>query len=74
MDNEIFWTAMASKMPETFPRKNVEALTGGLISAKVMANLDSAGKGPKVKVQIGKHVNYCREDFIEWLKSRSKAS
>lgn len=68
---DTFWKTLEGNMPITFPRKRVFELTGGLLSAKVMANLDSQGKGPSIKVSIGKHINYQRENFVGWLKSRA---
>ena len=35
-------------------RKDIYKLTGGLISSKTMANLDSRGLGIKTRVKIGK--------------------
>ena len=68
--SDDFWKALEGNMPVTFPRRRVSELTGGLLSARVMANLDSQGKGPSIKIQIGKHINYQRENFLDWLKSR----
>lgn len=63
---------MASKWPSTWiARTEIERFTGGIISEKYLANLDSAGKGPAGRVRIGRKVAYPVMEFVKWLESRS---
>lgn len=39
-------------------------------SAKVMANFDSAGIGPKGAFFIGRKIAYPTSEYIEWICSR----
>lgn len=71
-NNSIFWQRLRENLTPTFPRSKVTLLTGGLISSRTLANLDSLGLGPTVRVRIGKIIGYERENFIAWLKARSK--
>lgn len=58
------------KLPPLVPRDKVYELTGGLISRKTLANLDSLGQGPKKRLCFGKKVCYPKEIFVEWLLER----
>jgi hypothetical protein len=62
-----------AELERTFPpilaRTEVPRLTGGLISAGRLANLDSLGQGPR-KITLGRKVGYTRADFIAWMRSR----
>lgn len=57
-------------LPPIIARTAVPGLTGGMISAGRLANLDCLGQGPR-RVKIGRKVGYTRADFIEWLRARS---
>jgi len=71
MQTNIF-QEMADKWPSAFvARTEVERFTGGIISEKYLANLDSAGKGPAGRVRIGRKIAYPVREFIAWLESRS---
>ena len=52
-------------------RVQVEAFTGGAISEKYLANLDSQGLGPEGRFRIGRKVVYPTDKFVKWLESRS---
>lgn len=54
-------------------RTEVENFTGGIISEKYQANLDSQGKGPKGRVRIGRKIAYPVSNYIHWLEARSTA-
>lgn len=69
---EIFIQQLEAALPLVIARKEIRKLTGGLIAPHTLANADSQGVGPTVKVRIGKHVGYTRESFIEWLRIRIK--
>lgn len=53
-------------------RKELQKLTGGLIHAKTIANLDSQGVGIKNKSVIGTKVIYEIDDVITWLKENTE--
>ena len=53
-------------------RTEIEKFTGGLISEKYQANLDSAGKGPEGRIRIGRKVAYPVNEYLTWLETRSE--
>lgn len=53
-------------------RAKVEEFTGGVVTAKYLANLDSQGKGPEGRIRIGRKVAYRVDKFIEWLETRTQ--
>ena len=54
-------------------RTEVEHFTGGIVSEKYQANLDSQGKGPEGRVRIGRKIAYPVNNYIRWLEARSEA-
>jgi hypothetical protein len=69
--DDIF-TKMAKWWPSpVVARVEIERFTGGLISAKYMANLDSLGLGPPGRITCGRKVGYPAESLIEWLRDRA---
>ena len=62
---------LSKELPPVFGRKAVESLMPGIISAKTLANLDSAGKGPEY-YKHGRVVMYERSSFLSWLSERIK--
>lgn len=67
---ETFFNKLHDDLPTIFDRGTAVKIMGGILSSKTLANADSGGTGPKVKLKIGKKVVYEREAFIEWLKSK----
>ena len=64
---------MAANWPSPIvARTEIEKFTGGLISEKYQANLDSAGKGPEGRIRIGRKVAYPVNECLTWLKERSE--
>jgi hypothetical protein len=62
---------LADKWPSTFvSRQEVGRFTGGIVSEKYIANLDSKGLGPQGRLRIGGKVAYPVENLIRWLESR----
>lgn len=57
-------------LPPAFARVEVPRLTGGIISAGRLANLDSEGLGPR-RFNLGRKIGYTRGDFIAWMRTRS---
>jgi len=65
---------MVAKWPSTWiARTEIERFSGGMISEKYLANLDSAGKGPTGRVRCGRKVVYPVAALVAWLESRSEA-
>ena len=63
------YTELEKTLPPILSRTEVPKLTGGLVSAGRLANLDSLGQGPR-KITLGRKVGYTRADFIAWMRSR----
>lgn len=72
MGNISILENIRKELPPIVARKEVARLTGGLISPRYLANLDSAGLGPKGRVRVGRLVGYEKESFIAWLSSRMR--
>jgi hypothetical protein len=53
-------------------RTEIKTFTGGIISEKYMANLDSQGAGPDGRFKIGRKVAYPVNELVEWLEGRSQ--
>ena len=56
-------------LPTAFGRTAVDQLLPGILSSKTLANLGSAGEGPKY-FKHGKKVIYERDSFLAWLSKR----
>ena len=57
---------------EVVARDLVKEFSGGMITPRTLANLDSQGKGPANRFLSGKKVCYFIDDLIEWLETRYK--
>lgn len=69
--NTIDWKALANKWPSTvLARSKVPEFTGGLLSARPLANLDTMGEGPPVYRWKDRKVFYQVSDFIDWMKGQ----
>ena len=53
-------------------RGEVRTFTGGLLSEKYLANLDSRGLGVKGRVKIGRKIAYPVKNLIEFLENRAE--
>jgi len=67
---ERIFENLSSKSPEIITRRKLHELTGGLISEKTLANLDSEGTGIQPRIRIGGKVAYPKDAAIAWLRSR----
>lgn len=67
---ERIFENLRGRSPEIITRKKLQELTGGLISEKTLANLDSEGSGIQPRMRIGGKVAYPKDAAIAWLKSR----
>lgn len=64
---------LAARWPSPFvAREKVGDFSGGIITPKTMANMDSNGEGPKGRITCGRKVAYPVAELIAWLESRSK--
>lgn len=70
---KISLKSLAEKWPSPIvARTEVKAFSGGTVSEKYMANLDSQGAGPNGRFKIGRRVVYPVSSLIEWLEARSE--
>ncbi len=51
-------------------REVAARISGGLVTAKTLQNLDSLGVGPANRVRCGRKVGYPAESFAHWLVDR----
>ena len=58
-------------LPLVIARNQVGKLTGGALSPKTLANLDSLGLGPRTRIKLGRRVAYPTPVLLEWLEARS---
>ena len=54
-------------------RKEAARLSGGLVSEKTLANLDSLNEGPRERIRIGRRVGYPVEVFAAWFAMQIEA-
>jgi len=70
--NQIDLSAMADKWPSAIvSREKVGDFTGGLMSPRYLANLDSIGEGPE-SFRVGRKRAYRVDALIQWLEHRSQ--
>lgn len=71
---ESIFAEMASKWPSAIvSRTSIKEFTGGLLSERYCANLDSLGKGCPSRVRIGgRRVAYPVNELVKWLEARSE--
>lgn len=70
MNHATIIDTLKTSLPPVFSRKEAVKHLGGIICAKTLSNLDASGKGPKMKLKVGKKVAYEREDFLKWLHNQ----
>lgn len=71
-ENEKVFQDMADRWQSSWvARTEVERFTGGIISEKYLANLDSQGKGPVGRVRCGRKIAYPVASLVKWLEGRS---
>jgi hypothetical protein len=74
MERTISLKALADAWHSPFvAREEIERFSGGIITTKYIANLDSAGKGPKGRFRCGRKVVYPVVSLIEFMESRSSS-
>jgi len=63
---------MAERWPSSMvARTQIEKFTGGIISEKYIANLDSQGKGPVGRIRVGRKIAYPVNSVISFLERRA---
>ena len=64
-------SSMKEKWPSSIvAREEVRNFTGGAVSEKYLANLDSQMKGPEERFKIGRKVVYPVDSMLRWLEAR----
>lgn len=64
---------LAQTAPEIITRNKLQEITGGLVTAKTLANIDCEGTaGITPRLRLGNKVAYPKDAAIAWLKQRSK--
>ena len=53
-------------------RTSISDFTGGAISEKYLANLDSLGLGPDGRIRIGRKICYPVAEVVRWLEKRTQ--
>ncbi len=72
MKKEIDLSSMAARWPSSHvAREKIGEFTGGIITPKTLANLDSIGDGPQGRITVGRKVAYPVTALITWLESRA---
>jgi hypothetical protein len=65
--------ALVDRWPSAIvARAEVRKFSGGTLSGKYVANLDSAGEGPPGAFRIGGKVVYPVDKLAEWIESRAR--
>lgn len=74
MRHTISLKALADNWPSPYvAREEIGRFSGGILSAKYIANLDSQGKGPRGRIRCGRKIAYTTTSVVEFLESRSSA-
>ncbi|MBC8461217.1 MAG: hypothetical protein H8D67_24800 [Deltaproteobacteria bacterium] len=71
MTKDIFDQMVEQWPSAVVSRGEIERFTGGMISGKYLANLDSQKMGPE-RVKMGRKVGYPVNGLAAWLRERSK--
>lgn len=64
---------LARKWPSPLVARDqriLDQFSGGVLNARTLANADSAGKGPKGKIRVGRKVAYPVESLVAWLAAK----
>ena len=64
---------LADKWPSSIvSRSQVRNFTGGILSGRYLANLDSQGEGPEGRLRVGRQVAYRVDSLIRWMEKRTE--
>lgn len=72
MDKASVISKLAATLPPIFTRTEISKLTGGVISPRTLANLDSAGRGPTNILKFKRKVAYEKDAFLAWFAHHLK--
>ena len=65
-------SSLADQWPSSIVARNqIEQFSGGALTSKYMANLDSQGEGPDGRIRIGRKVTYQVKCLIRWMEGRA---
>ena len=74
MKNSVSLKALADNWPSPYvAREEIDRFTGGLLTAKYCANLDSQGRGIRGRIRCGRKIGYPTRSVVEFMESRSSA-
>lgn len=74
MKKAISLRALADNWPSAFvAREEIGRFSGGILSTKYIANLDSQGRGPRGRIRCGRKIAYPTASIVEFMESRSSA-
>ena len=74
MKRELSLKTLADNWPSPYvAREEIGRFSGGILSTKYIANLDSQGKGPRGRIRCGRKIAYPTSSIVEFLESRSSA-
>ena len=74
MKNSVSLKALADNWPSPYvAREEIDRFTGGLLTAKYCANLDSQGRGIRGRIRCGRKIAYPTRSVVEFMESRSSA-
>lgn len=72
-EKEIDLSSLTTNWPSSYvARCSISEFTGGGITPKRMANLDSLGEGPSGAIRCGRKVLYPVKNLVRWLEKRSQ--
>lgn len=64
---------LADKWPSAIvSRDEIGRFSGGAVSSRYVANLDSKKKGPKGRIRIGRKIAYPVGELVRWLEGRTQ--
>jgi hypothetical protein len=71
--NQSVFQQMAGQWPSNVvAREEIHRFSGGIYSARYMANVDCKGLGPANRYRCGRKVFYPVSDLIQWLSERTR--
>ncbi len=66
-----------SKLADNWPspfvaRQSIRDFSGGILTSRSLANLDSQGQGPAGRFRVGRKIAYPVESLISWMEKRAR--
>lgn len=72
MKNSVSLKALADNWPSPYvAREEIGRFSGGILSTKYIANLDSQGKGIGGRIRCGRKIAYPTRSVVEFMESRA---